>query len=72
MLQLSHPYMATRGLEKPDLPPEEVILGERNRASHVGILKKHDTYPPSDPSQVPSLHPLRATDKDEPCPGIRR
>ena len=46
MVQLSHPYMATRELEKPDLPPEEVHLGERNRASHVGILKKHNTSPP--------------------------
>ena len=46
MFQLSHPYVAARGLEKPDLPPEEVHLGERNRASHVGILEKYETRPP--------------------------
>ena len=37
---------SSRELEKPDLPPEEVHLGERNRARHVGILKKHDISPP--------------------------
>ena len=78
MVQLSHPYMATRELEKPDLPPEEVHLGERNRASHVGILKKHNTSPPLliPPKYhlcVPGLPPTRVSPVlgKEDSPGIQ-
>lgn len=44
--QRSFPLM---GLEKPDLPPKQVHLGERNRASHVGILNMGDTHLPIPP-----------------------
>lgn len=44
------------GLEKPDLSPKQVHFGERNRASHVGILKMGDTHLPIPPKD--HLHVL--------------